>query len=227
MKNKAVLGILLALSLITSTVFGNISETSRQGQTPISAVSQPAPTHENADPRRGLSLALLEIMADSLFGFEGGNNLWVYVYNNPVLFLDPFGLVWDTASQILRNNPLYSDIADELDGYIEEDDAGSIFSFAKRFRANPCYNANDKKVVYSELIRDKLMWDHLANKHGFTKKIPANKSPFFSHGQPVYQKGTRYLSPDVDSHSGGYWKLYDNKGRRLGTYDEDMAYVGP
>ena len=36
-------------------------------------------------------------------------------------------------------------------------------------------------------------------------------------GQPVFKKGNRYISPDVDEHKGRAWKLYDNKGHRIGT----------
>lgn len=47
--------------------------------------------------------------------------------------------------------------------------------------------------------------------------------PFDSHGQLVYKKGNRYISPDVDSHNGGVWKIFDRKGRRLGTADKDLV----
>ena len=45
---------------------------------------------------------------------------------------------------------------------------------------------------------------------------------FDSHGQAVYKKGNKYLTRDVDSHSGGAWKVFDHKGRRKGTFDEDL-----
>ncbi|WP_156623360.1 toxin C-terminal domain-containing protein [Moraxella nonliquefaciens] len=43
-----------------------------------------------------------------------------------------------------------------------------------------------------------------------------------SHGQPVYKKGNRYIIPDIDSHNGGVWKIFDNKGKRLGTADANL-----
>jgi RHS repeat-associated protein len=64
---------------------------------------------------------------------------------------------------------------------------------------------------------------------GYTKTIPANKVPFDSHGQPAYQKGSRYITPDVDAHKGGVWKMYEVKGgqpKRLGTYDEKLNRIG-
>ena len=55
---------------------------------------------------------------------------------------------------------------------------------------------------------------------------PVKGAPFNSHGQPVFKKGNHYLTPDVDQHSGGVWKMFDQKGRRLGTYDGNMNKIG-
>ena len=29
----------------------------------------------------------------------------------------------------------------------------------------------------------------------------------YSHGQPIYTDGKRFITPDIDSHNGGYWKM--------------------
>jgi RHS repeat-associated protein len=50
-----------------------------------------------------------------------------------------------------------------------------------------------------------------------------SKAPFNTHGQPAYQKGSRYISPDADGHKGGVWKMFDRKGNRIGTYNEDLS----
>jgi len=207
MKNKFVLGVFFFLTLMTSSVFGSMVENSRQGSPAISAEMHPESTLREPGMLLGLELRFL--------GF---------CIRSGIISTDPFGLVWETALQMLRGNPLYSDLADELEGYMSLDDAGDNFSFGKRVLTNKCIP--DRQAVYTEVIRDKAMWDYLAKKYGFSKKIPANKAPFYSHGQPVYQKGTHYITPDVDSHIGGYWKLY-NKLIRRGTYNEDMEYIGP
>lgn len=62
-----------------------------------------------------------------------------------------------------------------------------------------------------------------ASKLGFTKKLPAQP---WSHGKPVFQKGTRYITQDRDSHKGGVWKMYNNKGNRVGTYDKNLKRIG-
>lgn len=66
----------------------------------------------------------------------------------------------------------------------------------------------------------------LAKDVGYTKEV--KDPPFNSHGQPAFQKGNRIITPDVDGHRGGTWKLYDLKGNRLGTYNENLTIrVGP
>jgi filamentous hemagglutinin len=58
------------------------------------------------------------------------------------------------------------------------------------------------------------------------KYKPVNGAPFNAHGQPVFKKGNDYISPDVDQHSGGVWKMFDQKGRRLGTFDGNLNRIG-
>jgi len=66
-----------------------------------------------------------------------------------------------------------------------------------------------------------------ANQHGYTK------TNYRSHGQPVFKRGNRYITPDVDSHSGGVWKMADSpqnlgsKSTRMGTYDANLVRIGP
>ena len=77
---------------MTSSVFAAMVENSRQGLPAISVTSQPGLTDESAEPHQGFSLRLRIFTADSLFGFNGGINLYRYADNNPMLFIDPFGL---------------------------------------------------------------------------------------------------------------------------------------
>ena len=52
---------------------------------------------------------------------------------------------------------------------------------------------------------------------------PVRNAPFNSHGQQVFKKGNNYITRDVDSHSGGAFKMFDRRGNRLGTYNEDLT----
>jgi hypothetical protein len=58
------------------------------------------------------------------------------------------------------------------------------------------------------------------------------KTNFRSHNQPVFRRGNRYITPDVDQHNGGVWKMADSvealgrKSTRLGTYDAQLNRIG-
>ena len=65
------------------------------------------------------------------------------------------------------------------------------------------------------------------------KKLGYEKTNYKSHGQPVFRKGNKYITPDVDSHVGGVWKMADSvknlgsKATRMGTYDANLNHIGP
>lgn len=63
-----------------------------------------------------------------------------------------------------------------------------------------------------------------AKRLGFDK-IEKNP-PFNPHGQKVFTNGRFFITPDVDSHKGGVWKMFDSKGRRVGTFDGDLRKIG-
>ncbi|SFX09992.1 intein C-terminal splicing region/intein N-terminal splicing region/RHS repeat-associated core domain-containing protein [Thermoactinomyces sp. DSM 45891] len=66
------------------------------------------------------------------------------------------------------------------------------------------------------------------------KELSYVKTNFQSHGQPVFKhkKKNLYITPDVDSHNGGAWKMADSvrnlgsKKTRMGTFDEDLNKIG-
>lgn len=61
---------------------------------------------------------------------------------------------------------------------------------------------------------------------GFDRRIPPQKAPFDSHGQPVFYNGKNYITPDVDSHNvSNGWKLFNSKGKRIGTYDSELNKI--
>jgi putative RNase toxin 21 of polymorphic toxin system len=63
-----------------------------------------------------------------------------------------------------------------------------------------------------------------AERLGFNRVV--KDAPFNSHGQKVYTDGSRYITRDVDSHSGGVWKMFDRRGNRLGTFDANLNRIG-
>ncbi len=67
----------------------------------------------------------------------------------------------------------------------------------------------------------------LAQWSGYTTRV--NET---SHGQAIYTNGRNFISPDVDAHSRGVWKMarsVDGFGpnQRLGTYDFLLQRIAP
>ena len=67
----------------------------------------------------------------------------------------------------------------------------------------------------------------LADWSGYTTRLKQ-----VSHGQAIYTNGKYFISPDVDSHSLGVWKMatsVDGFGpnQRLGTYDFLLQRIAP
>jgi hypothetical protein len=61
---------------------------------------------------------------------------------------------------------------------------------------------------------------------GYDRRVPAQKAPFNSHGQPVYSDGKTFITRDVDGHNvSDGWKMFSRRGQRIGTYDADLNYV--
>ena len=64
------------------------------------------------------------------------------------------------------------------------------------------------------------------------EKLGFKKTNYFSSGQRVFQKGRKFISIDVDNHSGGVWKMADSvknladQATRLGTYDQFLNRIG-
>lgn len=61
---------------------------------------------------------------------------------------------------------------------------------------------------------------------GFDQRILPQRMPFNTHGQPGFTDGRNFITPDVDQHNGGVWKMFDRRGNRLGTYDADLNRIG-
>lgn len=61
-----------------------------------------------------------------------------------------------------------------------------------------------------------------AEKLGFRR---AKNPPFNAHGQICFKKGGRWITRDIDGHRGGYWKMFDRDGVRMGTFDENLNKI--
>jgi RHS repeat-associated protein len=99
---------------------------------------------------------------------------------------------------------------------------------------NPALEGNnyhpDKVKVRQQQWRDHFsdFFDPkaVAREHGYHTRIPPQKAPFDSHGQPVFFNGKNYISPDVDAHNvTNGWKMFDKRYNRIGTYSQDLKYI--
>lgn len=61
-----------------------------------------------------------------------------------------------------------------------------------------------------------------AEKLGFKQdKSP----PFKTNGKLAFKKGERWISGDRDCHNGGRWKMYNNRGQRIGAFDINLNLI--
>ena len=123
MKNRAVLGLFVFLTLMTSAVFGSMVENSRQGfegnyqnSHPVSALGEPRLL-------LGFQLSFLNlrvgigIISKDPIGFRGGRNLFVYCGNNPGIYTDPLGLLRKLIFRLFLQNTGYTANKQQLDLY--------------------------------------------------------------------------------------------------------------
>jgi len=156
LKNKTVLGIFFFLTLMTSAVFGSMVENSRQGFEGNFNNSHPGSAL--AEPRLLLGFEVnflnfrvgIGIITKDPIGFEGGNNLFVYANNNPLLSTDPFGEDISDAIVLLGGQGIGCDLAG---AYLLED-WDKIFAIGQSLPSRGLLQA------YYEMFRDPELFAH-------------------------------------------------------------------
>jgi hypothetical protein len=64
------------------------------------------------------------------------------------------------------------------------------------------------------------------------ERLGFERTGFRSHGQAVFERDGLFITPDIDSHGGGVWKMADSvrnlgsKRTRMGTYDANLERIG-
>lgn len=137
--------------------------------------------------------------------------------------LHPFYIVgtgWVEAKDLKLGDPLY------------RGDKGSI-SIAKikrEQRTETVYNlsvANSNTYFIGEdkvLVHNAKCVTSRAKDLGYTTRIPPQKVPFDSHGQPAFFNGKQYITPDIDGHNvTDGWKTFSKKKKRTGTWNSTLT----
>jgi hypothetical protein len=102
----------------------------------------------------------------------------------------------------------------------------TVLTLGRGSRGGKGLIGEDVPKAQSKPVALKQTYFKKAAELGYVKRIAPQKAPFNSHGQPVFQKGNKYITPDIDSHKGGAWKMIEVKGgtsKRLGTYNDDLS----
>ena len=88
----------------------------------------------------------------------------------------------------------------------------------------------DRKRARTEAYFDNTPFDFKAKAQelGYTKRIAPQKAPFDTHGQDLFYnaKDKTYISRDIDGHNiTNGWKMFNKKGKRIGTYTSDLDRI--
>jgi len=173
-----------------------------------------------------------EWLSNDPIGISGGLNQYVFCGNNPVNFRDPMGLceepsAWENYQHSMDG--VWDRLGEPIHNF-----RNNTFSMWEDFRewiGLPISPPDIPTTIGQNDRRDADYFFEVIGAFGGGKNAPkgwqpVKGAPFNSHGQPVFKKGNRYLTPDADGHKGGVWKQFDLKGRRLGTYDANGNQIG-
>jgi RHS repeat-associated protein len=202
------------------------------------------------NPEHGVFISLDPEAGDLLDPIT--QNGYIYADNNPVMIMDKIGTLADTildiASVGLSSYELYKNPSLKNAAYLAADVVAAALPFvpsatsvkvaAKVISKNKSAKTATQKVVKNnkKLNLDLQFFSkvRLTAKQALqeARKLGFTETNYFSHGQPIFRKGNKYITLDVDAHSGGVWKMADSvknlgsKKTRMGTYDKYLKRIG-
>ena len=173
-------------------------------------------------------------ISEDPIGFAGGINVYAYVGSNPMMLVDPSGLVAERVSDI----PSLDDSFTPSPSPTFTEKIGSFLADSWRLseginpaRASAAFGASKLAVIFAAkagpFYKTTKEATAAAKSLGFTK---INET--VHDGQAVYRRGKLYISRDLDGHNGGAWKMANSvkslssKSTRIGTFDSSLNQVG-
>ena len=131
-----------------------------------------------------------------------------------------------SAYSVLKGDPYVVATEFLIDAVLGEVKSLGIRTAGRVLSVRADTGQNPRGIGHSTDIKRGAGFKEAAAQLGYDRRIPPQKAPFDSHGQPVFFNGKEYITPDVDGHNvTGGWKVFDRKGRRVGTYDKDLNRI--
>ncbi|MBP1999097.1 RHS repeat-associated protein [Paenibacillus shirakamiensis] len=180
-------------------------------------------------------------------------NLYTYVTNNPLIYIDPSGMCgiksWKDAGDCFVKAAKVITVTAKTIWYIANEAAlayppaaggefvivkGAGFAWNGFKWVKTAITGGTKVESTYRLKLDLQLFGRMNSQaaEAAAKKLGYTKTNFYSNGAPVFRKGNKYITPDVDSHIGGVWKMADSvknlgsKSTRKGTYNKDLKRIG-
>lgn len=131
----------------------------------------------------------------------------------------------NNSDPILLTTTMVTPLPEKVGSDIETYPAPEERSFRDYILILPLPSILPIYIYLNSVLKGKDAYE-AASKLGYDRRISPQKAPFDSHGQQVFYNGKKYITPDVDSHNvTNGWKMFNSKGKRIGTYDSELNRI--
>ena len=196
--------------------------------------------HRDYDPSLGRY-----IQSDPL-GLYDGPSTYGYVQQNPLSYVDPYGL--ETAPNDLFDPPNLFTGGGGFRPGIQEIAGAVIAASLINLASQSCPPKGWRKDVTPHHIPQPVVttphgpgnddddgeedgpFANSKEADNYAKDMGFSRTNYRAHGQRVYKRGNEYITRDVDGHNGGAWKRatgdwtkLQSRSTRSGTYNRSLT----